>query len=250
MTHNIPIQHIEKLTKGPSQAKVASVANLQNYIQELLGDTHHTFLQGSYKNDTAISDINDVDIVAVRSTTYSGTFSTQPCDRTILWDQIFSEIEYKLGSQSRYNWTVTRDDKCIKVRGAFNADVVPAVQVNTDPRTDPIVIYSFKAGQEKINYPRVHYDNGVAKHGATDEAYKPVVRMFKNWTKNHFGDTKVVSSHQIESLVHAAENTCFSSDFAISFILVAADIDEKLKQRDVLAFKIPSVCGYEDISAN
>ena len=29
---------------------------MQNYIQDLLGKAHHTFLQGSYRNDTAISE--------------------------------------------------------------------------------------------------------------------------------------------------------------------------------------------------
>ena len=105
---------------------------MQNYIQDLLGKAHHTFLQGSYRNDTAISDINDVDIVAIRLTTFSSLHSGRRFPSVISWDAIFTEIEDKLRNQRRYNWTVTRDDKCIKVRGAFNADVVPAVQVNDD----------------------------------------------------------------------------------------------------------------------
>ncbi|MEK7522255.1 MAG: hypothetical protein AAB569_01630, partial [Patescibacteria group bacterium] len=66
MPHNVLPSDIQKHTKGISDTKTTQVSNLQNHIQEILGDTHHTFLQGSYKNDTSISNINDVDIVAIR----------------------------------------------------------------------------------------------------------------------------------------------------------------------------------------
>ena len=52
---------------GPTPAKVTQVANLQQAIRRALGDDEYqTFLQGSYRNDTGLLDINDVDIVARR----------------------------------------------------------------------------------------------------------------------------------------------------------------------------------------
>lgn len=247
LDHQIPNNLIEPLTKGPSQTKITQVSNLQNYIQSLLGDSHHTFLQGSYKNNTAISDINDVDIVAVRRITFSGTFSPIRAPQSILWDQIFSEIEEKLRRQSKYSWTVTRGDKCIKIRGAFNADVIPAVQVNPDPFIDPIVVYSFRSAREKINSPRIHYDNGVIKHQSTNEIYKLTVRIFKNWTKNHFNENNdIISSFKIESLVYNVENNNFYSDFPSTFFIVGNSILNKLTESS-LPFSIPSVCGQENI---
>ncbi len=243
----IPRELIDSLTHGPSASKTTQVANMQNYIQELLGSTHHTFLQGSYKNDTAISDINDVDIVAVRLRTYSGTYSPIHATNTVFWDQIFSEIETKLRNQSRYTWNVTRGDKCVCVRGAFNADVVPAVQVGEDHLIDPIVIYSFQDQREKLNLPITHYKNGVEKHQATDENYKPTVRMFKNWARNHFGeDNSVVSSYNVESLVHGVADSDFYDDRAATFILAGRSILVKLAASN----SIPSVCGGENICAN
>src|SRR3989344_1181520 len=102
MIHNIPTNLIDSLTQGPSAAKLSSVANLQNYIRDLLGESHHTFLQGSYRNDTAISDINDVDIIAIRKATYSGSFSRHPVSSLVSWGEIFGEIEQKLQQQSKY----------------------------------------------------------------------------------------------------------------------------------------------------
>lgn len=251
MSHNIPIVHIQKHTKSISDTKQTEVSNLQNHIQELLGDTHHTFLQGSYKNNTSTSDINDVDIVAVRINTYSGTHSNVVVSGSVMWDQIFSEIEAKLKNQNKYSWTIERVDKCIEVKtSSFKADVVPAVQVQTEINNDNIVIYSFKLGIEKINYPTTHYNNGVAKHASTHQNYKPVVRMFKNWTANHFEGLDIVSSYNVESLVHNSKDDNFCDDHAASFILVGKSIVDLLKQRDVLPVVIKSVCGSEDISYN
>jgi hypothetical protein len=251
MTHNIPTQHIEKLTKAPSPTKISQVSNLQNFIQKILGDTHYTFLQGSYKNDTSISDINDVDIVAIRLTTYSGVYSNIQLPDRIIWDTIFTEIENKLKNQNLYQWTITRGDKCIKIEtSSFSADVVPAVQVEKDYLVDPIVIYSFRDGIEKVNYPRVHWKNGIEKHENTNQNFKPMVRMFKNWTKNHFENSPTAPSYHVESLVYGADNKCFSNDHASSFILIADNITKKLNNRNVLPIKIPSVCGSEDITVN
>lgn len=249
-SHLIPPHLVVSLTSGPSDTRVRQVAAMQNYIQELLGDTHHTFLQGSYRNDTATSDINDVDIVAVRLTTFSGVHSNVVVSSHVAWEQIFSEIEWKLRNQTRYTWTVERGDKCIKVRGVFNADVVPAVQVDRDHGIDPIAIYSFREGVERVNYPRLHYQNGVAKNASTSGLYKPSVRMFKNWRENHFGEDYVTaSSFKVESLVHGSKEHYFSANYPANFIVIGHDILGRLGAR-TLAPTVLSVCGSEDITAN
>lgn len=246
--HHIPTNIVTRHTQAPSPSKISSVAKLQNYIQELLGSTHHTFLQGSYRNDTAIADINDVDIVAVRLDTYSGVYSQTPTNQSILWEQIFSEIEEILKAQKLYSWQVTRGDKCIKLSGAFKADVVPAVKITNDHLDDPISIYSFGDLNERINYPRIHYRNGVEKNKITNQNYKHLVRLFKNWSVNHFGlENDVVSSHKIEALVYGTENRHFLNDHASSFILVADSILNRLNSYPT---SILSVCGQENILSN
>ncbi len=253
MTHKVSKSYTEKLKNVPSPTKIQQVSNLHNWIQDILGETHHTFLQGSYKNDTSISDINDVDIVALRLTTYSGVHSpfASRQNEKIQWDTIFTEIENKLRNQKKYAWTVTRDDKCIIVETeALSADVVPAVQVQRDHLEDPIVIYSFKKGIEKINHPRLHWANGVAKNKATQQNYKPTVRILKNWVANSFDDKKTISSYHMESLVYNANNEKFSNDPVVSFINIGTEIDQLLNLRHVHVFPIKSVCGYEDITQN
>lgn len=245
--HKIPTHLIDPLTSSPSPSKITQVATLQNYIQELLEDTHHTFLQGSYKNGTAISDINDVDIVAVRKTTFSSVHSSRRFSSSISWDSIFSEIEQKLRGQRRYQWTIERGDKCIKITGAFNADVVPAVQISDDPKIDPVAVYSMRTGVEKMNKPRTHYDNGVVKQQVTKETYKPTVRMFKNWVKNHFHDSDTISSFKMEAFVHAMPPDKFYNDYAGTFCLVGSAILDKWDRQLGQFSYTPSVCGVENI---
>ena len=95
--------------------------------------------KGHTKNDTAPSDINDVDIVAVRKKTYSGTYSPHPTTTTIAWKTIVDEIITKLLQDNTYGWNIESGDKCIKLEGVFNVDVIPAVVYN-DHEEDPIVV--------------------------------------------------------------------------------------------------------------
>jgi hypothetical protein len=250
MPHNIPQRLVDTLIADISDAKRTQVAVLQQYIQELLGSTHHTFLQGSYRNRTAISDIPDVDIVAIRTNIYSYTYSPFRFDISYPWHQIFSEVKVILQRQSRYVWMLEEKAKCIKIRGEFNADIVPAVKVGHDHQVDPIVIRDNWNDVERISYPRQHIDNGTAKHAATGQQFKPTVRMFKKLVKNHFGDANPISSFQVEALVYSVPNESFSNDPVITFLNVATSIQQRISPWILPAAPIYSVCGSENILLN
>ncbi len=252
MNHNISNSFIDQVSRGPSSTKTSQVSNIQTHIQSIFGSGYHTFLQGSYKNDTAILDINDVDIVVIRLNTYSGLYSPFAQGNPLVhWNIIFSEIEEKLKHQNLYDWSIERGNKCITVTTSnFKADIVPSVQIDNDYSVDPIAIFSFKDGMEKINYPRTHYNNGVNKNQLTNGNYKFIVRMLKSWAKNYFNDKNIISSYQIESLVYGVENNRFNNNLVLSFIDVSSQIYNKLKQRESIPIKILSVCGYEDITTN
>lgn len=244
-THNIPRALTDAVIAGPSKTKRDQAVNLQQFIQGLFGDGYHTFLQGSYRNHTAISDLPDIDIVVVRTGTYSGTHSPYAGGRpTIQWEEIFNDIEEKLRNQRTYTWDMERKEKCVMLKGSLDADVIPAVKYHHDHLADPIVIRSFTT-VESPSYPRTHINNGEAKNTATNANYKPTVRMFKRWADNHFGDSDVVSSHKIESLVHATTNDNFFEDPALSFLWVGSKILERLVE--AYSNGVPSVCGTENI---
>jgi hypothetical protein len=129
MPSNISQWLIDRYSAGPSESKVSQVANLQTTIRDVLGDDYDTFLQGSYRNGTAIADINDVDIVARRRMTNAPLSPAQ-------WENLFNTIASKLGSSYRVSGTVSIGDKCVKLNGmALNADIVPAVAIGDFEKT-------------------------------------------------------------------------------------------------------------------
>src|SRR6266542_2210821 len=169
--HNISQSLIDRYSAGPSTSKTTQVANLQTTIREVLGDDYDTFLQGSYRNGTAIADINDVDIVARRKATNAPLSAAT-------WESLFNTIASWSRLQKR----------------------------------------------QRPNYPRTHYDNGVNKHSATSEAFKPTVRLFKRWARQYSSLAETAPSFYIECAVHAVSNGKFSTYLPLSFSEVGREI--------------------------
>lgn len=243
MNHLIPQSAIARYAAAPSDSTVAAVKSLHESIRDTLGDGYDTFLQGSYRNDTGVANLNDVDIVAVRKSLMSGVFtSITPSFNNVTWDRIFQDVQDALASSRHYKGKTTRGDKCIKVSTNFSADVVPAVKIAMDG-SDPIAIFSFRQGTERKNYPRVHYQNNVAKQARTSDAYKQTVRLFKRWARNWFAGTKIAPSFYVECLVHSVPDRLFAGDGAASFFMVGNHIVETISP----SMKVLSVAGDKDI---
>jgi hypothetical protein len=167
---------IDRYAAGPSATRISAVQRLHQRVRSVLGDaSYETFLQGSYRNGTAIADSNDVDIMALSRGRGSPQYDFQ-------WDELFGAIERALRSSYQITGRVSRGDKCITISGTPSADVVPALRKGAIT-SDPIAIYSFRERTERDNYPRLHYARGVDKNKPlrTHGAYKPTVRLFKRW---------------------------------------------------------------------
>ncbi len=210
----------------PSETTVSRAISVHESVRDLLGDTEYaTLLQGSYKNDTALWDMNDVDIVAVSKGLVSSYFTGSTPTNGVPWPDIFSRIEKKLQTDSRYQGKWTREDKCIRLNTGVKVDIVPAVRIG-DATADPIAIYSFRAAKERKNWPRAHFDAGAAKSAATNGAFKQTVRLLKRWSRCWFSDRKIAPSYYLECAVHAQPNTAFSGNLARDFVSVAAGIGQ------------------------
>lgn len=227
MTVNyLPAEFVARYARPPSDTTVARAVSVHQSVRDVLGDSDYaTLLQGSYKNDTALWDMNDVDIVAVSrglvSTHFTGTTPTNG----VPWTDIFTRIETKLQADSRYQGRWTREDKCIRLNTGVKVDIVPAVRIG-DATADPIAIYSFRAGKERKNWPRSHFAAGAAKSGATNGAFKQSVRLLKRWVRCWFANRKVAPSYYIECIVHAQPNSAFSGDLARDFVSIAAGVGQ------------------------
>jgi len=212
---------VARYGRGPSATTVKRVISLHRNVRALLGEGEYdTILQGSYKNDTALADMNDVDILAIRQDVTkrgNGLF------KAIAWDPLFKDIERRIEKDGRYAGKWTRHDKCVTVETGVHIDIVPAVAVD-HPGKDPIVVHSFNADSEKKNWPRGHYENGAAKNQRTNGAFKAAVRLFKRWARAHFPGTKIAPSYYLESLLYSLNDDLFKGEPAADFLRLSETI--------------------------
>lgn len=220
MARALDTEFVNRYARGPAPSTIEQAISLHQNVREVLGDIEYfTLLQGSYKNDTVLWDMNDVDIVAVsRSIRSSGFGNRQSYAYTpVSWDEIFRRIEAKIHNDVRYRGKITRRDKCIRLSTSVNIDIVPAVYIS-ESTDDPIAIYSFEKAKEKQNWPRLHYINGAAKSGRTSGNFKQAVRLFKRWAKCHFGSRRVAPSYYIECLLYSMPENLFTGNLADDFV--------------------------------
>lgn len=93
-----------RYARPPSTTTVDSAVSIHTNVRAALGDSEYaTFLQGSYKNDTALWDMNDVDIVALSRGVKSSVFTgTVPVNGGISWNELFARVERKLQAVEAY----------------------------------------------------------------------------------------------------------------------------------------------------
>ena len=193
----------------------------------LTGRNLDVYLQGSYRNDTNIRGDSDVDVVVeCRESQFSDPSRLQGANRqwweslptaTYTWDEFRQDVHQALVAY--FGPDQVRDgNKCIKVwehaQGRIAADVVPAftfVLYQPDLSSEEGIAFLTRDERRRVvNFPKQHYDNGVAKNSATQGTFKPAVRMFKNATTRAV-DSGLLSdddapSHFIECAVANARN--------------------------------------------
>lgn len=167
-------------------------------------------LQGSYANYTNVFRDSDVDVlVRLKSPWYYHTSSlsmneqirfqyTHPSGAYSFWNFRRDVVEALQAAFGRY--AVSLGNKAVRVPGEssvkLDADVLPCVRYRhyyafngNDEQGcyEGITFFALPDGRQVTNYPRQHFENGVAKHRATGERFKPTVRLFKN-ARNHLID--------------------------------------------------------------
>lgn len=242
MAHLVPAEAARRYQEAPPQSTIEAVKRLHITIRDVLGPSYETFLQGSYKNDTAVGDL-DVDIVAIRKNTTSAVFTGIPSTNPISWETIFSELRSQLEKSGYYRGKSKINDKCVTIATGFAADVVPAVLIGS-LGSDPIAIYSRREAKERTNFPRLHYSNGVEKHARTGKLFKPTVRMFKSWARNRFpSDRKIAPSFYLECLIYNFHDSAFIPDPVERFAHFASVI----AGLNYFSQRIMTVAGDKDI---
>lgn len=228
-----------KATHEEVRKALANDAKLQSVDFEV-------YLQGSYRNDTNIRGDSDVDVVVeLRSTFYAETSGLSFADKSN-YDRAFSPSSYGIDAfradvrqaLARYfgSGAVTNGDKALKVAaasGRLPTDVLPCAQWRNyvafpawggPSWVEGVVFWTQRDGRRVVNYPKVHYNNGVSKNsaGRTNGEFKPNVRVLKN-ARSHLESRGLITpdvapSYFVECLTYNAPDAVFSSSRTASLI--------------------------------
>ena len=186
-----------------SKATADSIRNaLNDYDNWPKGVDFEIYLQGSYKNDTNIRGDSDVDVVAQLNSTFYNNLSEDQervlglTTASYSWSNFRADVLEAL--KGYYGQSqITEGNKSIKIQansGRLPADIVVCAQyrryrtVSNYDYVEGMCFWTKNDNRQVINYPKVHYDNGVSKHQNSNKWYKPVVRLFKNSRGSISGD--------------------------------------------------------------
>lgn len=219
----------KKLNPSPSFVETAAheYAAITSLIENADGNVRalspYFFLQGSYKQDTAIYTINDVDIVALCDLWHPGGGSGQSWSR----DDIFSAIEQPLRNSPRYSDKVDCDSSsmCIKVDLGIKVEILPVVFRSgcSDTSKEPFRLFRPETRKWEDGYARHHQALLTKKNKDTKGNFIPCIKVFKHLRSKY--ELDAVSFH-IECLLYSLPDEIFSSgpaDYigsALSFLSV------------------------------
>jgi hypothetical protein len=167
------------------------------------------FLQGSYRQNTAIYTINDVDIVALCALWYPGTNGGRGWSR----DEIFQIIAAPLLNDGRYKDKVryTPDSTCIKVDLGIKVEILPVVYKtgSSDSTQEPFYLYRPEESKWVEGFARYHQRWLSWKNSRTYENFIPVIKIFKHLNAKY---KLAVTSFYIECLLFSLPESLFQRD--------------------------------------
>lgn len=233
---------VQNATKVHNSLKTA----LESSNSLIKNQKYNAYLQGSYRNKTNVRGDGDVDLVVEYqggwisdltslSEEEKNIYRTYTRESDYTWEKFRADV---LVTLQRYygNEGVQAGDKAIKVLArsdSLPADVVVClphrkyayVRSNEDNHfVEGIVFWTQKEGEKIINYPKVHFSNGVLKNSdiKTNGLFKPTVRMFKNartfLINNGKMTKKLAPSYFIECLIYNAPNSLFKQSWTDTYV--------------------------------
>lgn len=231
------------------QGSVTQSASTYETIRTVLNDNtspyyskdFSIFLQGSYGNDTNVFRDSDVDVVIRLNQTYYADTKQLNEAAKANYDKAFSRATYAYPEfkadvlawlTKKYGSDVKAGKKAIfiKANGSRrNADVLVCTNHRryregsngVDDQYDEGIAF-WSDGVEINNFPKQHSENCTSKHQATNQWFKPLVRVYKNM-RNRMVDGGYVAegvapSYFIEGMLWNAPNGKFGKSYQDSFV--------------------------------
>jgi len=210
---------IKRINPSPTYEQAAASAHSQ--ITSLIenregpaGDLRiKCFLQGSYKQETAIHTINDVDIVALCSLSYS------PSANQKTRDQIFEMIAAAIAENATYKDIIRHRKRsiCIKVElEGVKLEILPAIREKGKPfEYEPFYIFRPNEnesldGNWDVGFARIHQKLITNKNVSTGGLFVPMIKVLKHLRSidPKFKIEDAISFH-IECLLYALKDSIY-----------------------------------------
>ena len=229
-----------QLSTWSNQGATTTSANTYESIKNCIennnwnDDVHfNIYLQGSYRNSTNIRGDSDVDVAVEFTSVFYSNKLELPSDQLKAFEDYHSEGKYTLSAikkalikrlEKHYGENYVKvGNKSIKVlanSGRLDCDVVCCAeyheyksfsQQNTSNYAKGIVFWTTHTNEKVVNFPKLHYDNGVNKNSNCLSNYKPTIRIIKNM-KSRMVDhsmitTSIAPSYFIECLMYNIPST-------------------------------------------
>lgn len=219
-------QTFRSWSKPSSDTEQTRCENAERMIRDAIAESPglswrniEVFAQGSYKNNTNVRVESDVDVCVCCSDAFFYDFSLADGftredvgfpSGTYPYAQFRNEVEDALVAKFGRRG-VTRGNKAFEVHEnsyRVYADVVSCFEHRryTSRSSDAQYLYVVPTGTELwsdkgegiINWPRQHYENGVAKNEATGNRFKYVTRALKR-LRNEMAEEGVTEAEPIPS---------------------------------------------------
>ncbi|ODA68718.1 hypothetical protein A7A08_00550 [Methyloligella halotolerans] len=193
------------------------------------------FLQGSYANSTNVWADSDVDIVLKHNGAFYFDISGLPQQEKQAFNVRFSSnasygyFDFKADAEKWVNQLfsgVRLGNKAVSILGnnsRRDVDVLIAQQFRHYYSTT-LGNYSFHEGlafyangRRIVNFPKQHIENCTAKHQATNQNFKRIVRVYKN-LRNEMIETGflakgIAPSYFLEGMLYNVPNEIFSGTY-------------------------------------
>jgi hypothetical protein len=206
------------------------------------------FLQGSYRQATAIHTINDIDIVVLCELWHPpsvGAGAGPGWSR----DDIFNTVAAPLFADGRYRAKVRYGPQsmCIKVDLGIKVEILPVVykQGNNDPSVEPFRMYRPEATEWRDGFARYHQGWLTWKNAAvkTHSNFIPMIKILKH-LRSLFG-LEAVSFH-LECLLFSLPDEVFPGSAADYIPAVLSAITAMTAEaRWIAGCRTP--CGDRDV---
>src|SRR5580698_654517 len=234
---------------NPGQGQIILAAMEHEGVRALIEDPKSpsaglrptSFLQGSYKQRTAIDKINDIDVVVLCE-----TYSVDKIDAghaSLVRFNIFRLIYNTLALNQTYrnHLAFRASSMCIKLALGIKVEVLPVIFAAgvSDPSREPFSLFRPSTGRWEDGFARRHQELLSEKNALASSNFIPMIKVLKHIRNRH--NVAAVSFH-LECLLYSIDPILFTGA-PVDYIPAVLEYIASYSAAQWVQAGIPTPCG-------